>query len=62
MVKQRGKRDLHSQFAFSGLISLSTSMVRLPWEVCRITLGSTPSSFPMLDAWSDTRLCKRMGF
>jgi hypothetical protein len=41
--------DVHSQFAFSGLRSLRTSMDRRPWEVWRITLGSIPSSLPMLE-------------
>jgi hypothetical protein len=40
--------DLHSQFAFSGLRSLRTSMERLPWDVARMTVGSTPISFPIL--------------
>ncbi len=40
--------DVHSQFAFSGLRSLRTSMERRPWDVWRITLGSMSSSWPML--------------
>lgn len=42
------RSNLHSQLARLGSYSLITSMLLLPWEVARMTLGSTPSSFPSL--------------
>lgn len=42
--------DIHSQLAFVGSSILSTSIERRPWDVARMTFGSTPISFPMLSS------------
>jgi hypothetical protein len=47
-MEKQTHHNVHSQFAFSGDISFKMSMLRLPWDVCRMTSGSTPSSLPML--------------
>ena len=50
----RSSSDLHSQFALSGANIFRMSILRRPWDVCRITSGSTPISFPTLvirSAW-----------
>jgi hypothetical protein len=47
-VATSGLVYLHSQVAFSGATIFSMSIVLLPWEVWRMTLGSTPISSPIL--------------
>lgn len=39
---------IQSQFALLSSYSFITSMLRRPWDVARIVLGSTPSSAPIL--------------
>lgn len=41
-------RNLHSQFAFSGASTFNISILLRPWDVCKITSGSTPISSPTL--------------
>lgn len=39
---------LHSQLAFFGSYNWIVSMLRRPWEVAKMVLGSTPNSAPIL--------------